>query len=99
MAGQSKKKQNLTVPYSRTDNATSNIKYNIETYDLKLVSDYSGLSFREIIHLDCFEFWQLLRDAVIYQAEKTPEGQDWLKQCWVKEQTEPDRETLRKLFG
>ena len=51
------------------------------------------------MNLDILEYWQLLRDAVIYQAEKTEEGQEWLKDAWAYEQVEPDRALLRKMFG
>jgi hypothetical protein len=41
----------------------------------------------------------LLRDAVVYNCKQTEEGRDYLKKCWLAEQSEPDRDTLRKFFG
>lgn len=62
------------------------------------MADYARLDFITIEDLNIFEYWQLLRDAVIYNAGQTEEGQKWLKRCWVHEQKEPDRKTLRELF-
>ena len=64
---------------------------------LKMVSDYTGLDFNEVIELDCITFKLLLRDAFIDMMSKTEEGRDYLEQCWVLKQTEPDIKGLRKL--
>lgn len=67
--------------------------------EYKTITDYAGLDFEQIDNLDIFTYWQLLRDAVIYNAAQTEKGRDWLERCWVAEQKEPDRKTLRELFG
>ncbi|WP_254306607.1 hypothetical protein [Clostridium sp. 001] len=43
-----------------------------------------------------FEYWLLLRDAVIYNYKQTKEGREYLENCWRIEQTEPDRKSLRE---
>jgi hypothetical protein len=43
-----------------------------------------------------FEYWLMLRDAVIYSYKQTEEGQKYLDKCWRMEQVKPDREGLRK---
>lgn len=73
--------------------------YEIETQEEKVIRDYSGLDFEQADNLDIFTFWQVLRDAVIWNASQTEEGQQWLDRCWAENQTEPDRETFRRLFG
>ena len=40
----------------------------------------------------------LLRDAFIYKQSQTKEGREYLEECWILEQTEPDREALRDHF-
>lgn len=45
------------------------------------------------------DYWLLLRDAVIHQLSQTQRGREYLEQCWVLEQTEPDRQGLRESFG
>lgn len=60
---------------------------------------FTGMNFAQLDKLNVFVFWLYLRDAVIYNASMTEDGRDWLERCWVQQQTEPDRETLRKLFG
>lgn len=49
--------------------------------------------------MDIFKYWFLLREAVIYNCMQTEEGQKYLEKCWMADQTEPDRDMLRKVFG
>ena len=64
---------------------------------LKMVSDYTRLNFNEVVELDCITFKMLLRDAFIDMMSKSEEGRDYLEQCWIIKQTEPDTAKLRKL--
>ena len=66
---------------------------------MKLVADYSGLNFNEVIELDCITFKMLVRDAFIDMMGKTEEGRDYLEQCWILKQTEPDTVKLRQFGG
>jgi len=43
-----------------------------------------------------FEYWLLLRDAVIYNHMQTEEGREYLDNCFRMGQTEPDRQAIRK---
>ena len=43
-----------------------------------------------------FEYWLLLRDAVVYNYMQTTEGNEYLENCWRMEQTEPNRKALRE---
>jgi len=65
----------------------------------KTVSEYTGYSFDRLENLNVFEFWMLLRDAVIYNCQQTEQGRDYLEKCWMADQTEPDRNALRKYFN
>ncbi|MBQ2527819.1 MAG: hypothetical protein II544_03610 [Spirochaetales bacterium] len=67
-----------------------------ETNDLSLLSGYTGMSFNELIELDCITFRMLLRDAFIHKMSQTEEGREYLENCWIIRQTEPDRAKLRK---
>lgn len=73
--------------------------YKINTLSKKTVSEYSGLSFGEVMELDIFEYWGLLRDAVIYNNSITEDGRKWLRNAWRLTQTEPDRKKLHEKFG
>jgi len=44
-----------------------------------------------------FEYWLLLRDAVIYGYMQSEEGSKYLDNCWRMEQTSPDRKKLREI--
>ena len=52
-----------------------------------------------ICDLDVFEYWSLLRDAVIYKYMQSEKGQEYLDKCWILEQTKPDRKRLKEKFG
>ena len=68
-----------------------------DTSSLKLVSDYTGLNFNEVIELDCITFKMLVRDAFIDKLSQSEDGRDYLEQCWVLKQTEPDTVKLREM--
>lgn len=63
------------------------------------VSEYTGLNFNEVWEMDYILFLTLRRDAFINWLSRTEAGQDYLDNAWRMEQTEPDREALRKQFG
>ena len=64
---------------------------------LKMVADYTRLNFNEVVELDCITFKLLLRDAFIDMMSRTEEGRDYLEQCWILKQTDPDTVRLREL--
>ena len=68
-----------------------------DTMSLKMVSDYTRLNFNEVVELDCITFKMLLRDAFIDMMSKSEEGRDYLEQCWILKQTEPDTVRLKEL--
>lgn len=74
------------------------VKYDIQTIGERFVAQYSGLSFVEIEELRIDVYFLLLRDAFIFEKSKTEEGREYLENCWILEQTEPDRRSLRKKF-
>lgn len=63
------------------------------------MSDYSRLSFAELMELDIYTYKSLFRDAYIYNLKQTEEGREYLKECYTLTLTEPDRNTLRQMFG
>lgn len=64
-----------------------------------LVSCYTGLNFHDIDQLELVQYLIWRRDAYIYMLTRTEEGQEYLDNCWRMEQTEPDRDALRRKFG
>lgn len=56
------------------------------------------MSFSELMQVDCITFKMLLRDAYINRMGQTEEGREYLENCWLITQTEPDRAQLRKQF-
>ena len=63
---------------------------------MKLVADYTGLSFHEVRALEYVEFLTYRRDAFIHRMNQTEHGQEYLDNAWRMEQTQPDRDKLRK---
>ena len=100
MDGKGTHKKKLTVPHDPfADDGGWNCKYKTETAEMKIVLEFSGISMSEQMELSIFDFWRLLRDAVIFNASQTDKGREFLDKAWAAEQTEPDRQTLRQIFG
>lgn len=74
-------------------------RYNTPTWFKHLVAGYTGLNFQEIKALNYIEFLTYQRDAFITMLNQTEHGQEYLRNAWRMEQTEPDRKALRKKFG
>ena len=75
-----------------------NIHYSVDTGDIKIVCDYTGLNFSEAVELDCFTFKTLFKDAFIDKLQQSEQGREYLENCWIITQTEPDREKLREKY-
>lgn len=74
-------------------------QYRTETWYKNLVSVYTGLNFEQIKRLNYIEFLTYRRDAFITRLNQTEAGQEYLRNAWRCEQTEPDRAALRRKFG
>ena len=74
-------------------------KYSSPTWYKHLVREYTGLNFLQIKKLDYIEYLQYRRDAFISWLNRTEAGQEYLRNAWRMEQTEPDRAALRRKFG
>lgn len=70
-----------------------------ETEEVKTVSEYTGFDFEKCLSLDMRTFKCLFRDAFVYQMKQTEEGRKYLEDCYILQQTKPDRKKLRKKFG
>lgn len=67
--------------------------------DLKIVSDYTSLSFTEVWELEIFDYWGYLHDCVVWNCGKTEEGRAYLASAYNHSRTEPDRTKLRARCG
>ncbi len=63
----------------------------------KWVAEYAGLSLVEVGELCYYDYLLLLRDAVIYTLSQSQKGREYLENCWILEQTETDRASMRRL--
>ncbi len=61
--------------------------------------EYTGLNVNEIEELEYIDYLQYRRDAFIHETNKTEEGREYLENARTLSQTEPDRQSLRRLFG
>lgn len=57
------------------------------------------MNFSELMQVDCLTFKMLFRDAFIDKMRQTEEGREYLENCWLVKQTEPDRKRLRREFN
>jgi hypothetical protein len=65
----------------------------------RLVHDHTGLNFHEIGDLPLDAYLNLRRDAYLFMLGQTEEGRKYLEQCWIMDQTSPDRGALREKHG
>lgn len=79
--------------------STGGHKYSAPTWYKHLVAVYTGLTFLQIKNLNYIEFLTYRRDAFINWLNQSESGQEYLKNAWRMEQTEPDRAALRRKFG
>ena len=56
------------------------------------------MNFDELMQIDCITFKMLLRDGFINRMRQTEDGREYLENCWLIKQTEPDRARLRRDF-
>ena len=56
------------------------------------------MNFDELMQVDCITFKMLLRDGFINRMRQTEDGREYLENCWLIKQTEPDRARLRRDF-
>ena len=61
--------------------------------------EHTGYRFDEIQEMDYELYLFFLRDAFIYRMSQSEQGIEYLKKCWILQQTKPDRETLRDRYG
>lgn len=85
------------VPHAPGDKDES--PYKTDYHELKAVSDYTGMNFRELRELDLLTFWRYYKDAIIYKLKKTEAGQEYLRRAWNTEQTKPDREAIAQIIA
>lgn len=73
--------------------------YTAPTWFKNLVAGYTGLNFQQIQQLNYIEYLTYRRDAFVQRLNGTEEGREYLRNAWRMEQTEPDRDALRRKFG
>ena len=66
---------------------------------MKIIADYARISIFDVLELNMEDYFETLKDAVIYNNMQTEEGQKRLDDAWILSQTKPDRATLRAYFG
>lgn len=98
MVEQRKELKKLKIPYYLDDDGNKG-HYEVNTIEEKIICEYTGYSFDRVEDLEVFEYWLLLRDAVIYNYMQSEKGREYLDNCWRMEQTEPDRKALREKVG
>lgn len=67
----------------------------INTGELKAISDFTGLSFKEIEDLTYYEYCLYRRDAWVFLLNQSEEGREFLKTTWRLTQTKADLQAVR----
>lgn len=71
-------------------------QYDTSTSEIKAISDYSGLTFNEVLNLPLSLFLLYRRDAWIFNNMQSEKGKEFLKALWRLRQTEPDYEAIHR---
>lgn len=69
--------------------------YEISTWDLKLISQYTGLNFNEVYDLPYGLYLLYLKESWINNLKQTDEGKQFLKDLWRLQQTKADLNSIR----
>lgn len=73
--------------------------YDNSSAEIKVISDYSGLSFNEIMDLPLGLFLLYRKDAWIYNNLKSESGRVFLKDLVRFKTTEPDMDAIHAFKG
>ena len=71
----------------------------VGTQDLKMLYDYTGINFNDLLDLDCYTYKKLLIDAFVYNMKHTEKGREWLEDAWILTQTDIDEKGLNKMLN
>jgi len=96
--GRSRQRPKLRTPCAPSDEERREFFVN-NSSDVKVVSDYTALSFREVGELELFDYYGYLHDAVVWNCSRTEAGRDYLESAYNHSRTEPDRSALRAKLG
>lgn len=86
------------IPYYPIEDSKGN-DYETHTAWDRLVCEYTGLNILQVQQLDYIDYLIYRRDAFIYKMSMTDKGEEYLNNAWRLEQTEPDRQELRRKFN
>lgn len=62
--------------------------------EVKAISDYSGLTFSEVMDLPFSLYLLYKKDAWVYNNKRSEQGKKFLKDVWRLQQTEPDYDAI-----
>jgi hypothetical protein len=64
-----------------------------------LIYTYFGIPIDKQLELDVLTFNMLLRDSLCMRLAETEEGNNYLEDCFILQQTNPDRKQLKERFS
>lgn len=68
------------------------------TAEQKLISEYTGLDFNEIMDLPYSLYFLYRHDAWVDRQRKTEDGREFLQTLWRLKQTKPDLDAVREMM-
>lgn len=73
--------------------------YQNSSAEIKAISDYTGISFGDVLELPVSLFLLYRKESWIYFNSKSENGKEFLKALWRLRQTNPDYEAIHKFQG
>lgn len=63
---------------------------------VKLVMDYSNLSYYQVLQLPCDMFKLMVKNQYVYNLQQTEQGRQYLEDCKIYNTAEPDIDGLKQ---
>lgn len=70
--------------------------YDCATYEIKAISDYTGINFNEVLELPISLYLLYKKEAWIHSNLKSEAGRRFLKDLWRLQQTQPDYDAIHR---
>ncbi len=70
--------------------------FRLTTSEVKSISDYTGLTFKEVMELGISEYLLYRKECWIANLNKTEQGRELLKTLWRLQQTKADTSAIRQ---
>ncbi|NFI46627.1 hypothetical protein FDA77_00850 [Clostridium botulinum] len=66
-----------------------------ETAEIKVISEYCGLNFKEVLDLQYSDYLLYRKDSWLYNLKQNEQGREFLETLWRLQQTKADYQAIK----